>query len=436
MKVCVIGTGYVGLVVGACLADSGNEVICVDCDKEKLSNLENGIIPIYEPLLEDLIKTNVKEKRLSFTSDTAYAVKNSLVCFIAVGTPSNPDGSCNLDYVKNAAKSIGQAIEKYTIIVNKSTIPVGGVDLVHSIIKEHTNVEFDVVSNPEFLKQGNAVEDFIKPDRVVIGTDSEKAYKIMEELYTPYLRTGNPILNMDVKSAELTKYASNCFLAMKISYINQIANICEKIGADVENIRQGMSFDKRIGNQFLFAGLGFGGSCFPKDVKALINTASNYGCEFDLLKAIEDVNARQKKIFVEKIKNRFNDLKGLTIAVWGLSFKPKTNDMREAPSIDIINTLLDLGAKIQAYDPKAADEAKKYFADKITYTSSCYEALNGANALLLLTEWSEFQLVDFSKIKSLMKNPVIFDGRNQYNFKKLEEMGFEYYKIGKNCDIK
>lgn len=436
MKVCVIGTGYVGLVVGACLADSGNEVICVDCDEEKLSNLENGIIPIYEPLLEDLIKTNVKEKRLSFTSDTAYAVKNSLVCFIAVGTPSNPDGSCNLDYVKNAAKSIGQAIEKYTIIVNKSTIPVGGVDLVRSIIKENTNVEFDVVSNPEFLKQGNAVEDFIKPDRVVIGTDSEKAYKIMEELYTPYLRTGNPILNMDVKSAELTKYASNCFLAMKISYINQIANICEKIGADVENIRQGMSFDKRIGNQFLFAGLGFGGSCFPKDVKALINTASNYGCEFDLLKAVEDVNARQKKIFVEKIKNRFNDLKGLTIAVWGLSFKPKTNDMREAPSIDIINALLDLSAKIQAYDPKAADEAKKYFADKITYTSSCYEALNGANALLLLTEWSEFQLVDFSKIKSLMKNPVIFDGRNQYNFKKLEEMGFEYYKIGKNCDIK
>ncbi len=432
MKICVIGTGYVGLVVGTCLAEMGNDVICVDNNKEKLELLNKGIIPIYEPGLEDLIKINVKDERLSFTSDIDYAVKKSLVCFIAVGTPQKEDGSADLKYVYEVAKQIGQSIDKYTVIVDKSTVPVGTAEKVSDIIKKYAKSEFDVVSNPEFLKQGAAVDDFLKPDRVVIGSNSTKATEIMQELYAPFLRTGNPVIIMDVKSAEMTKYAANSFLAVKISYANQIANICEKVGADAEMVRIGMTSDKRIGPQFLFPGLGYGGSCFPKDVKALTKTALDNGCDCSILYAADEINKKQRKIFIDKIVTRFGDnIKNMTFAVWGLAFKPKTNDMREAPSVNIINELLDKGAKINAFDPKAFGEAKKYFSDKITYSKSAYEACENADCMLLLTEWNEFRRPDFDKIKELMKSPIIFDGRNQYNPQRLKERGFEYHCMGK-----
>ena len=435
MKVCVMGTGYVGLVAGTCLAEMGNDVICVDNNLEKLSQLEKGIVPIYEPGLEELIKVNVSEGRLNFTSNLKEAVQKSLVCFIAVGTPQGEDGQADLKYVFEVAKSIGQSINDYKVIVDKSTVPVGTADAVSKIIKEQTNIEFDVVSNPEFLKQGAAVDDFLKPDRVVIGSNSQKATEIMQELYSPFLRTGNPVIMMDVKSAEMTKYAANSFLAVKISYANEIANICEQVGADAEMVRIGMCSDKRIGSQFLFPGLGYGGSCFPKDVKALLKTAKDNNCDYQLLQAADDVNKKQRQVFINKILNKFgNDLSGKTFAVWGLAFKPKTNDMREAPAITIINALLERGAKVQAYDPKAVESAKEIFGNKITYSKSAYEALNDAECMLLLTEWNEFRRPDFDKIKSLMKNYVIFDGRNQYNSKRLLEKGFEYYQIGKQTD--
>lgn len=435
MKVCVVGTGYVGLVVGTCLAEMGNDVICVDNNLEKLSQLEKGIVPIYEPGLEELIKVNVSEGRLNFTSNLQEAVQKSLVCFIAVGTPQGEDGQADLKYVYEVAKSIGQSINDYKVIVDKSTVPVGTADAVSKIIKEQTNIEFDVVSNPEFLKQGAAVDDFLKPDRVVVGSNSQKATEIMQELYSPFLRTGNPVIMMDVKSAEMTKYAANSFLAVKISYANEIANICEQVGADAEMVRIGMCSDKRIGSQFLFPGLGYGGSCFPKDVKALLKTAKDNNCDYQLLQAADDVNKKQRQVFINKILNKFgNDLSGKTFAVWGLAFKPKTNDMREAPAITIINVLLERGAKVQAYDPKAVESAKEIFGNKITYSKSAYEALNDADCMLLLTEWNEFRRPDFDKIKSLMKNYVIFDGRNQYNSKRLLEKGFEYYQIGKQTD--
>ena len=435
MKVCVIGTGYVGLVVGTCLAEMGNNVICVDNNEEKLAQLKQGIIPIYEPGLDELIKVNVAEERLTFTSDIKTAVAKSLVCFIAVGTPQGEDGSADLKYVEQVAKSIGQSIEKYTVIVDKSTVPVGTADRVTEIIKSQTDVEFDVVSNPEFLKQGAAVDDFLKPDRVVIGSNSQRASEIMQELYAPFLRTGNPVIMMDVKSAEMTKYAANSFLAVKISYANEIANICEKVGADAEMVRIGMCADKRIGSQFLFPGLGYGGSCFPKDVKALTKTAIDNGCDYSLLKAADDINKAQRQIFIKKIFDKFNgDVKGKTFAVWGLAFKPKTNDMREAPAITIINALLEAGAKVQAFDPKAFELAEFYFGDKITYSKSAYAALENADALLLLTEWNEFRRPDFDRMKSIMKMPVIFDGRNQYNGTRLIERGFDYQCIGKVYD--
>lgn len=435
MKVCVVGTGYVGLVAGTCLAEMGNDVICVDNNLEKLSQLEKGIVPIYEPGLEELIKVNVSEGRLNFTSNLQEAVQKSLVCFIAVGTPQGEDGQADLKYVYEVAKSIGQSINDYKVIVDKSTVPVGTADAVSKIIKEQTNIEFDVVSNPEFLKQGAAVDDFLKPDRVVVGSNSQKATEIMQELYSPFLRTGNPVIMMDVKSAEMTKYAANSFLAVKISYANEIANICEQVGADAEMVRIGMCSDKRIGSQFLFPGLGYGGSCFPKDVKALLKTAKDNNCDYQLLQAADDVNKKQRQVFINKILNKFgNDLSGKTFAVWGLAFKPKTNDMREAPAITIINALLERGAKVQAYDPKAVESAKEIFGNKITYSKLAYEALNDADCMLLLTEWNEFRRPDFDKIKSLMKNYVIFDGRNQYNSKRLLEKGFEYYQIGKQTD--
>lgn len=431
MKICVIGTGYVGLVVGACFADMGNTVICVDNNEDKLNALRNGIIPIYEPGLDELVKANVLEHRLSFSSNLDSAVKNSDICFIAVGTPQGEDGSCDLQYVLNVAEQIAKSMNSYKVIVNKSTVPVGTAEKVTEIIKSITSYEFDVVSNPEFLKQGNAVEDFLKPDRVIIGSNSEKATAIMQELYSPYFRTANRIVLMDVKSAEMTKYAANSFLATKISFMNEIANLCEKIGADAEMVRIGMSTDSRIGAKFLFPGLGYGGSCFPKDVKALIKTGSESSCDMTIIQAADDVNKKQRLIFTQKILDRFNNnVKDKTFAIWGLAFKPKTNDMREAPAITIIEKLLDAGAKIKCFDPKAIENAKEIFGDKISYTQSSYEACENADALVLLTEWNEFRRPDFEKIKEIMNSAIIFDGRNQYNSKKLLERGFEYFKIG------
>ncbi len=436
MNICVIGTGYVGLVVGTCLSEMGNSVICVDSDVSKLQLLKKGIIPIYEPGLEELILSNVKEKRLSFSSDTDYAVKTSDICFIAVGTPQDEDGSADLKYVYQVADEIGKAMNGYKVIVDKSTVPVGTADEVTKIIKSNTNFEFDVVSNPEFLKQGAAVDDFLKPDRVIIGSNSRRATEIMQELYAPFMRTGNPVIVMDVKSAEMTKYASNSFLAVKISYANEIANLCEKVGADAEMVRIGMCADKRIGSQFLFPGLGYGGSCFPKDVKALIKTASDNGCDSSLLEAADIVNKKQRVLFTDKILKFYNNnIEGKTFAVWGLAFKPKTNDMREAPSITIINKLLSLGAKVKSYDPKAFDLAKTIFKDRIEYSKDAYDALIGADALLILTEWNEFKRPDYEKIASMLNTPVIFDGRNIYDSDKLIKKGFKYFCIGKNTNI-
>ena len=433
MDICVIGTGYVGLVAGACLADMGNNVICVDNNEAKISQLKNGIIPIYEPSLEELVKANVLENRLEFSTDLKSAVEKSLVCFIAVGTPQGEDGSADLQYVFNVAKSIATSMNDYKVIVDKSTVPVGTAEKVSEIIKANTKYDFDVVSNPEFLKQGNAVNDFLSPDRVVIGSNSDKATQIMQEIYAPFFRTGNRVIVMDVKSAEMTKYASNAFLAVKISYANEIANLCEKVGANAEMVRVGMTTDSRIGNKFLFAGLGYGGSCFPKDVKALIKTGLENDCEMSIIKSADETNKKQRLLFLDKITNKFGkNLTGKTFAVWGLAFKPKTNDMREAPAITIINELLNRGAKVQAYDPKASEEAKFYFQNKITYAKNSYEALENADALMLLTEWNEFRRPDFDKIKELLNNPVIFDGRNQYNGSKLVEKGFDYTCIGAN----
>lgn len=434
MQLCIIGTGYVGLITGACLSEMGNYVICVDNDEEKLKKLKNGITPLYEPGLEELILSNVAEGRLEFTNDLNYAVKKSIACFIAVGTPSGDDGSCDLSFVLSVANDIGKAMSEcneYKIIVDKSTVPVGTHKLVEEEIKKNYKGEFDVVSNPEFLKQGAAVDDFLKPDRVVIGSESEKAIDIMREIYNPFTRTGNPIIIMDIKSAEMTKYAANAFLATKISFANEMANISEKVGANADLVRIGMSSDKRIGNQFLFHGLGYGGSCFPKDVQALIKTASDFGIDSDLLKATHKVNVNQRKVFVDKILKHYNnDIKNKIFAVWGLAFKPRTNDMRESPAITIINMLLDKGAKIKAYDPKAMETAKIIFGDKIVYSSNSYEALENADALILITEWNEFKRPSFDKIKSKLKEPIIFDGRNQYDKKRMTDRGIKYISLG------
>ncbi len=432
MQICVIGTGYVGLVAGTCLADMGNDVICVDNDLKKLEQLEKGIIPIYEPGLEELIKANTLEGRLQFTDDLKMAVQKSQVCFIAVGTPQSEDGSADLQYVMNVAESIGKAMNGYKVIVDKSTVPVGTAEKVTAVIKKYYDGEFDVVSNPEFLKQGAAVDDFLKPDRVVIGSNSPKATAIMQEVYAPFFRTASRFVIMDVKSAEMTKYAANSFLALKISYANEIANICEAVGADAEMVRNGMCSDKRIGTQFLFPGLGYGGSCFPKDVKALLKTAKDYGCGHRLIEAADEVNKEQRVIFIQKILGRFGlDLKGKTFAVWGLAFKPKTNDMRMAPAITIVNALLEFGATVKAYDPKAFDYAKNLWGDKIYYAKNSYDAIENADAMLLLTEWNEFRRPDFDRMKSLMKQPVIFDGRNQYEAERMIQRGFEYYCVGR-----
>lgn len=432
MQICIIGTGYVGLVAGTCLADMGNNVICIDENASKIEDLTHGVIPIYEPGLEELIKVNVMDGRLRFSTDFSNSVKASQVCFIAVGTPQEDDGSAQLNAVFEVAKNIARAMNGYKVIVNKSTVPVGTAEKVTEIIKANTDFDFDVVSNPEFLKQGAAVEDFLSPDRVVIGSNSKKATEIMQEIYSSFLRTANRVIVMDVKSAEMTKYAANAFLATKISFANEIANLCEKVGADAEMVRVGITTDKRIGSQFLFPGLGYGGSCFPKDIKALLNVAKINNTEIKILDAVDKVNQNQRHLFLDKILNHFgNDIKGKVFGVWGLAFKPKTDDMREAPAITIIEELLKRGAKIQAFDPKAMKTAQRIFGDKITYVSKSYDALDKADCMILLTEWNEFRRPDFEKIKLLLKNPVLFDGRNLYNPERLVEKGFIYYCVGR-----
>jgi UDPglucose 6-dehydrogenase len=443
MKLSVIGTGYVGLVTGTCLAESGNDVICMDIDARKIGLLNTGSVPIYEPGLEELIKRNVVHERLSFTTDMAASVKNSDIIFIAVGTPPGENGSADLKYVLGAAREIGRHMNGYKVIINKSTVPVGTADKVKAAVASKTRFKFDVVSNPEFLKEGAAIDDFMKPDRVVIGADGPKAALLMQELYAPFVRTGKPILVMDVRSAEMTKYASNAMLATKISFINEMAVICAGLGADIDNVRKGMGYDRRIGFDFLFPGAGYGGSCFPKDVKALVQTAKDSGVDAKVLKAVEAVNERQKTLLSNMVLGHFagkgpkggakakKPLVGRTIAIWGLSFKPRTDDMREAPSVVIINSLLKAGAEIKAHDPVAMDEARKIFKSRITFTEDGYEALRGADALAVVTEWNEFRTPDFQKMKQLMKRPVIFDGRNVYNQDELRKLGFTYYGIGR-----
>jgi UDPglucose 6-dehydrogenase len=430
MKIAVVGTGYVGLVLGACLAENGNDVICVDKDHAKLAMLEAGKMPIFEPGLEEIVRHNHPE-RLTFTSDLASAVKASDIVFIAVGTPEKEDGSADLQHVLGVARDVGRAMNKYTVVVDKSTVPVGTAKLVHATIAKETSQPFSVVSNPEFLKQGAAVEDFMKPDRVVIGHDDERSGHVMKELYAPFTRTGAPIMTMDTASAELCKYAANSILATRISFMNEIANVCELVGANVDQIRKAIGSDKRIGTSFLFPGVGYGGSCFPKDVQALLRSSADKGYDFKILRAVEDVNDLQKSRLVEKMVDRLGDLKGKTIAVWGLAFKPRTDDMREAPAITIIERLLEMGAHVRAYDPEASHTARRIFGNRITVTEKSYDALTGADALAVVTEWNEFREPDFKRIKQLLKAPVIFDGRNIYNMEQMSALGFTYFSIGR-----
>jgi len=431
MKICMVGTGYVGLVTGACFAENGNDVICIDNNKKKIEQMQRGKPPIYEPGLDEMVKRNRREGRLKFTTNLKDAIKESVIIFITVGTPPHEDGSADLTHVLSVARKIGQAMNDYKVVVTKSTVPVGTTEKVREIIRQETDVPFDVASNPEFLKEGAAIEDFMRPDRVLVGVDNPNVAELMKELYAPFVRTGKPILIMDIRSSELTKYASNAMLATRISFMNEMANLCEKLGADISLLRKGIGSDPRIGPSFLFPGVGYGGSCFPKDVRAIIKTAEEKGYELLILRDVERVNQRQKNILAEKVIKRFGKtLKGKIFALWGLSFKPNTDDMREAPSIVIINRLMKLGAKIKAYDPVAINEAKKVFGGKVVYGKRGYEILKGADALVIVTEWNEFREPDFDKIKRLLKTPVIFDGRNIYNPSKLKEMGFEYYGIG------
>ncbi len=432
MNVAVIGTGYVGLVAGTCLADSGNDVICVDNNPAKIEALKNGKIPIYEPGLTEMVQRNIEKGRLKVTEDLAMAVRESDVIFSAVGTPPGEDGSADLGAVFAVAEAIGNAMDGYKVIINKSTVPVGTADKVCDCISRTTNHPFDVVSNPEFMKEGAALDDFLKPERVVIGTTSEKAADIMKDLYAPFVRTGAAVLVMDNRSAEMCKYASNSMLAARISFMNEVANICDRVGADVHHVRQAMGLDSRIGRRFLFPGVGYGGSCFPKDVQALAATAREYGYAPRIIDSIEAVNNDQKKNLFKLIDNHFEkNLDDKTIAVWGLAFKPQTDDMRAAPSIVVINELLKAGAKVKAYDPVAKDTAYEIFGDSIQYCDSEYDVLDGADALVLITEWNEFRNPDFDRVASLLKNKLIFDGRNQYELDEMKEKGFTYYCIGR-----
>jgi len=432
MRVAVVGTGYVGLVVGTCLAESGNDVICVDTDKEKLALLRQGVSPIYEQGLDELIQRNLSEKRLRFLSDLAGAVQDSRIIFIAVGVPPRADGSADLTAVETIAAEIGHAINGPKIVVTKSTVPVGTTRHVKGIIAGQTQHHIDIVSNPEFLKEGEALEDFTRSDRVVLGVENDEAAEVMKQLYAPFVRTGKPILVMDIESAELTKYAANALLATKISFINEIANLCERIGADVESVRKGIGSDSRIGYQFIFPGVGFGGSCLPKDLEALVNTGRAHGYDFQIVKAALDVNAARRKMFFDKIRDHFEGkLQDRQIAVWGLAFKPGTDDIRESPAICVVQMLLDQGAKVSAYDPKAMEAAQRLLEGGIVFAADQYDALSGADALVLVTEWQEFQSPDFERVATLMAAPVVFDGRNVYDPTRLRELGFTYYGIGR-----
>jgi UDPglucose 6-dehydrogenase len=432
MNIAVIGTGYVGLVSGTCFAETGNDVICVDINEEKVAQLKAGQIPIYEPQLDVLFERNIKQNRLKFTTNLQEAVDAAEVIFLALPTPPGEDGSADLSYVLGVADELGKIMKSYKVIVDKSTVPVGTADKVIAAIAKNAKVEFDVVSNPEFLREGYAVDDFLKPDRVVIGTSSDRAKNIMEKLYKPFVRQGNPIFFMDEKSAELTKYAANSFLATKISFMNEIANLCELLGADVDKVRIGIGSDTRIGKRFLFPGIGYGGSCFPKDVKALIKSASSVGYDFKILDAVEEVNAVQKTIIIPKVNNYFKgDLKGKKIAIWGLAFKPNTDDIREAPAMYIMDELLAKGAQIHAFDPEAMENIRKIYGDKISYGADNYEVLKDADALIIATEWQVFRNPDFNKMTQLLKNKVIFDGRNLFEVDAVKEQGFEYFSIGR-----
>ncbi len=431
MRIAVVGTGYVGLVLGACLAENGNDVACVDKDAAKIDTLVSGHMPLYEPGLEELVRRNHTLERLQFTTDLTTAVRASTIVFIAVGTPQGEDGSADLQHVLDVARAIGRSIERYTVVVDKSTVPVGTARKVHAAIAAETQVPFSVVSNPEFLKQGAAVDDFMKPDRVVIGVEDAPSAAVMQELYAPFTRTGAPVMVMDTASAELCKYAANAMLATKISFMNEVANVCEAVGADVDQVRRAMGADRRIGTSFLFPGVGYGGSCFPKDVKALVKSASDLGYDFEILRAVEAVNQRQKLKLVEKMVAHFGDLKGRTIALWGLAFKPRTDDMREAPAIAIVDQLLAAGAAVRAYDPEAAHTARRLFGDRITLCEKDYDALAGADALAVVTEWNEFREPDFTRMRSLLRTPVVFDGRNIYSPEQMRELGFTYFSIGR-----
>lgn len=436
MQISVFGSGYVGLVAGACFADIGNDVICVDVDKGKINQLNRGHIPIFEPGLEDIINRNIKEERLKFTTDQVSTIKKSQVIFIAVGTPPDEDGSADLKHVLEVAEMIGKHISRFTVVVNKSTVPVGTADKVSGVIKKHTKADFAVVSNPEFLREGDAITDFMNPERVVIGTSNAEAADIMRTLYLPFVRTGSPIMVMDEKSAEITKYAANSMLATKISFMNELANFCDTVGADIDWVRKGIGADARIGPHFIYPGTGYGGSCFPKDVKAIIKTAKDNKFDLKILSAVENVNERQKTVLLDKIKSVFkNQLAGKSFAVWGLSFKPRTDDMREAPAINMIEALVSAGAKIKAHDPEAMEEAQRIFGDKIdkqiTLYKKRYDCLENADALIIMTEWNQFREPDFHLIKELLANPNIFDGRNLYQPSRMRKLGINYFCIGR-----
>lgn len=432
MKIAVIGTGYVGLVTGTCLAETGNIVTCVDIDVEKVQKLKSGVVPIYEPNLNNFFQRNISQKRLFFTTNLDEAVNDAQLIFLALPTPPGADGSADLSYILSVSNKLGKIIKDYKVIIDKSTVPVGTAEKVTNVINKNAKIDFDVVSNPEFLREGFAVNDFMKPERVVIGTSSQKARKLMEDLYQPFVRQGNPIIFMDEKSAELTKYAANSFLATKITFMNEIANYCEIIGANVDKVREGMGTDSRIGKRFLFPGIGYGGSCFPKDVKALKKAGNDVSHQFKIIDSVMKVNQNQKTSLVKKVKSYFgNDLKNKSFALWGLSFKPETDDIREAPALNIIEELLNAGAKIKAYDPEAMDNVRDLIGDKIEYFPNSLDALLGVDALLIATEWAAFRNPDFNKMKSVMKSPVIFDGRNLFSIESMEKINFFYQSIGR-----
>lgn len=432
MKIAVIGTGYVGLVTGTCLAETGNHVTCVDIDVKKVAKLEQGEMPIYEPGLEILFERNTRQERLQFTTSLKEGIKDARVIFLALPTPPGENGSADLKYILQVAEDLGPLLKNYTVIIDKSTVPVGTAEKVSDKVRQNTNVAFDVISNPEFLREGVAVNDFMKPDRIVIGTKSDAAKKIMNELYAPLVRQGNPIIYMDESSAELTKYAANSFLATKITFMNEIANLCDKLGADVDMVRKGIGTDSRIGKRFLFSGIGYGGSCFPKDVQALVNSSSEVDYDFKILNAVMDINKEQKTKLIPKMEGYFKgELHGKTIALWGLAFKPNTDDIREAPALYNIEKLLAMGAKIRAFDPEAMDNTKAIFGNKITYCEDQYQTLAGADALLIVTEWPVFRTPDFDVIKNSLSTPAIFDGRNLYDTNHMKELGFDYFSIGR-----